>query len=211
MAGLVASAMGDSAVYLLGATSDSGLNSKGAFLLQWTWIQWLKENGCESYDLGGIDPERNPGVYHFKSGLAGLDVTAGLPAGRLQQCIVVGRRKSWPGSARAIAPRNRDLAGSTAAPAASGQNLTSGQFSANRRFLHEHKTGGFESIGRTPGWREFAQVRWTSPRREEHTAPCWRCCGIDCEGRSRVCRIHVRKLEWPDHPRSLATSSGGVL
>jgi lipid II:glycine glycyltransferase (peptidoglycan interpeptide bridge formation enzyme) len=74
VAGLVASAMGDSAIYLLGATSADGLNSKGAYLLQWTMIQWLKENGFRWYDLGGIDPERNPGVYHFKSGLSGADV-----------------------------------------------------------------------------------------------------------------------------------------
>jgi lipid II:glycine glycyltransferase (peptidoglycan interpeptide bridge formation enzyme) len=75
VAGLVASAMGDSAIYLLGATSDDGLNSRGAYLLQWTLIEWLKENGFKWYDLGGIDPERNPGVYHFKRGLSGTDVT----------------------------------------------------------------------------------------------------------------------------------------
>jgi lipid II:glycine glycyltransferase (peptidoglycan interpeptide bridge formation enzyme) len=74
VAGLVASTMGDSAIYLLGATSDQGLNSKGAYLLQWTLINWLKENGIRWYDLGGIDPERNPGVYHFKRGLSGTDV-----------------------------------------------------------------------------------------------------------------------------------------
>jgi lipid II:glycine glycyltransferase (peptidoglycan interpeptide bridge formation enzyme) len=74
VAGLVASAMGDSAIYLLGATSDEGLNSKGAYLLQWTLIKWLKENGIRWYDLGGIDPEGNPGVYHFKRGFSGLDV-----------------------------------------------------------------------------------------------------------------------------------------
>ena len=74
VSGLVASAMGGSAIYLLGATSDSGLNSKGAYLLQWTMIQWLKENGIRWYDLGGIDPEQNPGVYHFKKGLSGQDV-----------------------------------------------------------------------------------------------------------------------------------------
>jgi lipid II:glycine glycyltransferase (peptidoglycan interpeptide bridge formation enzyme) len=73
VAGLVASAMGDSAIYLLGATSDNGLNSKGAYLLQWTLICWLKERGVKWYDLGGIDPERNPGVYHFKRGLSGID------------------------------------------------------------------------------------------------------------------------------------------
>jgi lipid II:glycine glycyltransferase (peptidoglycan interpeptide bridge formation enzyme) len=74
VAGLVASAMGDSAIYLLGATSDDGLNAKGAYLLQWTLIQWLNENGFKSYDLGGIDPEGNPGVYSFKRGMSGADV-----------------------------------------------------------------------------------------------------------------------------------------
>jgi lipid II:glycine glycyltransferase (peptidoglycan interpeptide bridge formation enzyme) len=74
VAGIVSSAMGDSANYLLGATSDQGLTYKGAYLLQWTQIQWLKENNFKWYDLGGIDPERNPGVYHFKSGLSGMDV-----------------------------------------------------------------------------------------------------------------------------------------
>ncbi len=75
VAGIVASAMGDSAIYLLGATSDDGLNSKGAYLLQWTMIQWLKENGFKFYDLGGIDPEGNPGVYSFKKGFSGADVS----------------------------------------------------------------------------------------------------------------------------------------
>jgi hypothetical protein len=74
VAGIVASAMGDSAVYVLGATSDEGLSSKGAYLLQWTLISWLREKGVRWYDLGGIDPEGNPGVYHFKRGLSGVDV-----------------------------------------------------------------------------------------------------------------------------------------
>jgi Acetyltransferase (GNAT) domain len=75
VSGLVASAMGDSAIYLLGATSDDGLNAKGAYLLQWTLIRWLKQNGFRCYDLGGIDPEDNPGVYLFKRGLSGADVS----------------------------------------------------------------------------------------------------------------------------------------
>ena len=75
VAALVVSAMGDSAIYLLGATSDAGLNAKGAYLLQWTMICWLKEQGIKSYDLGGIDPEGNPGVYYFKRGFSGVDCT----------------------------------------------------------------------------------------------------------------------------------------
>ena len=74
VAGVVASAMGDSAIYLLGATSDDGLKSKGAYLLHWTMIQWLKSNGIRWYDLGGIDPEGNPGVYSFKKGFSGVDI-----------------------------------------------------------------------------------------------------------------------------------------
>jgi lipid II:glycine glycyltransferase (peptidoglycan interpeptide bridge formation enzyme) len=74
VAGLVVSAIGDSAIYLLGATSDEGLNSKGSYLLHWTMIQWLKEKGIRWYDLGGIDPIGNPGVYSFKKGFSGADV-----------------------------------------------------------------------------------------------------------------------------------------
>jgi hypothetical protein len=74
VAGLVGSAMGDSGIYLHGATSDEGLNLKGAYLLQWRMIRWLKENGVRYYNLGGINPETNPGVYHFKQGLSGQDV-----------------------------------------------------------------------------------------------------------------------------------------
>ena len=81
VAGLVASAVGDTAIYLLGATSDDGLKSRGSYLLQWTLMQWLKENGVRWYDLGGIDPDQNPGVYHFKKGMSGLDVVHINPLG----------------------------------------------------------------------------------------------------------------------------------
>lgn len=74
VAGLVVSAHGDSAIYLLGATGDAGLRARGAYLLQWTAIAWLKERGIRWYDLGGIDPEGNPGVYYFKRGFSGADV-----------------------------------------------------------------------------------------------------------------------------------------
>ena len=79
VAGVVASAMGDSAIYLLGATSDDGLKAKGSYLLQWTLVQSLKEVGIRRYDLGGIDPNGNPGVYQFKRGFSGADVTQLTP------------------------------------------------------------------------------------------------------------------------------------
>src|SRR5262249_48926039 len=67
LAGMIISSLGENGIYLLGATSDEGMKSKGSYLLQWRAAQLLKERGCRWYDLGGINPERNPGVYHFKS------------------------------------------------------------------------------------------------------------------------------------------------
>jgi lipid II:glycine glycyltransferase (peptidoglycan interpeptide bridge formation enzyme) len=76
---LVGTSVGETGVYLLGATSNEGMKHKGAYLLQWRMIQLLKERGCKYYDLGGINPESNPGVYHFKSGFGGEDITFTQP------------------------------------------------------------------------------------------------------------------------------------
>jgi hypothetical protein len=73
LAGLVGAGIGDTGIYLLGATSSEGMKAKGSYLLQWRMMQWLRESGCRWYDLGGINPERNPGVFHFKSGLGGAE------------------------------------------------------------------------------------------------------------------------------------------
>ena len=68
-AGVVCTAMGRKAIYLLGATNNEGMKNKSSYLLQWRVLQWLKEIDCHWYDLHGINPEKNPGVYEFKSGL----------------------------------------------------------------------------------------------------------------------------------------------
>ena len=70
-AGAIFSAIGNTAVYLVGATSNAGMKSNGSYIIQWTFIKWLKENGFRYFDLNGINPEVNPGTYHFKRGLAG--------------------------------------------------------------------------------------------------------------------------------------------
>lgn len=75
VSGLVCSAIGESAIYLLGATTEGGMKVKASYLLQWTMIRLLKERHIHFYDLGGIDPEANPGVYHFKSGFSGADAS----------------------------------------------------------------------------------------------------------------------------------------
>lgn len=69
--GLISSAIGRMAIYLFGATSTAGMKSRGSYLLQWKFIEWLKLNLVPRYDLNGINPETNPGTYKFKSDLAG--------------------------------------------------------------------------------------------------------------------------------------------
>ena len=74
VAGLVGSAFGDTGIYLFGATNTKGMTARGSYLLQWRMIQWLKQRGVRHYDLNGINPATNPGVYQFKCGLSGEDV-----------------------------------------------------------------------------------------------------------------------------------------
>lgn len=75
----VGSYIGDTAVYLLGASSHDGNALKASYILQWNTILTARERGCKWYDLGGIDPDGNQGVYHFKKGFNGTDVTAAGP------------------------------------------------------------------------------------------------------------------------------------
>jgi lipid II:glycine glycyltransferase (peptidoglycan interpeptide bridge formation enzyme) len=79
IAGHISSMLGDTCVYLLGASSEQALKTKAAYLLQWHTIKAAKEKGCHWYDLGGIDPQSNPGVYHFKQGMGGEEVAAPGP------------------------------------------------------------------------------------------------------------------------------------
>jgi lipid II:glycine glycyltransferase (peptidoglycan interpeptide bridge formation enzyme) len=94
VSGLVVSAMGDSAIYLLGATSDDGLKSKGAYLLHWAMIQWLKENGVRWYDLGGVDPIANPGGYSFKKGFSGSEICQVSPLVASESAVSSGIAKA---------------------------------------------------------------------------------------------------------------------
>lgn len=79
VAGHIGAFHGDTAVYLLGATSDEGLKCNASYFLQWQVIEYAKQRGCRWYDLGGIDREKNPTVYEFKSRMGGVDVSAPGP------------------------------------------------------------------------------------------------------------------------------------
>lgn len=71
VAGIAVSLFGNTAHYLLGATGNAGTQLRASYLLQWTAIRWARESGAALYDLHGVDPDRDPGVHHFKQGLAG--------------------------------------------------------------------------------------------------------------------------------------------
>ncbi len=92
-AGLVTSMLGDTAVYLLAASNDVGRETNAAYILQWKAIEAAIARGCRWYDLGGINPEGNPGVYQFKSGMGGFE------------CTAPGPYELGPGGARAGAVR----------------------------------------------------------------------------------------------------------
>jgi len=74
IAATIVSAIGSMGIYLLGATGDKWSNLKGSYLTHWEMMTWLKKQGYKIYDLGGINPIDNPGVYTFKVGFSGQDV-----------------------------------------------------------------------------------------------------------------------------------------
>jgi lipid II:glycine glycyltransferase (peptidoglycan interpeptide bridge formation enzyme) len=67
----VCSTIGKTGLFLFGATNELGMETKASYLIHWSIIQWLREEGCTYYDLNGINPTSNPGTYQFKAGLCG--------------------------------------------------------------------------------------------------------------------------------------------
>lgn len=85
LAGIMVFAVGKTAWYLYGASSDVKRNLMASYGVQWKAIQWAKERGCTVYDMWGI-PDAEPdqleaqfetrsdglwGVYGFKRGWGG--------------------------------------------------------------------------------------------------------------------------------------------
>ncbi|MGI0084693.1 MAG: lipid II:glycine glycyltransferase FemX [Nitrososphaerales archaeon] len=87
--GLICSAIGNKAIYLFGATSNSGMKSRGSYLLHWKLLETSKQQRIAVYDLNGINPVRNPGTYKFKRDFAGSN-------GR--DVRFLGRFESHPGN-----------------------------------------------------------------------------------------------------------------
>jgi lipid II:glycine glycyltransferase (peptidoglycan interpeptide bridge formation enzyme) len=85
LAGLMAFAVGQTAAYLYGASSNEERQRMPTYAVQCAAIQWAKEKGCHWYDLWGVPdaPEDELeanfndrsdglwGVYRFKRGFGG--------------------------------------------------------------------------------------------------------------------------------------------
>lgn len=71
---IVWSQIGGTPIITFSATGDQGLNLNSSYLLRWTMLERLKERGYLFLDQGGIDPESNPGGYHYKAGFGGQEV-----------------------------------------------------------------------------------------------------------------------------------------
>lgn len=77
VSGLIGVAIGNTGLALIGGTTAVGLQCapNSYYLLMWKMCEWAKRVGCRWFDLGGINPDTNPGCYQFKSGLRGSEVT----------------------------------------------------------------------------------------------------------------------------------------
>jgi len=99
VSGHVSSLLGDTAVNLFRANTKAALSTRVSYRIQWDGICYAHEQGCRWYDLGGIDPVENPGVYSFKKGMGGEDVTAPGPfeycPNGLRRVVVSGCEKVY--------------------------------------------------------------------------------------------------------------------
>jgi peptidoglycan pentaglycine glycine transferase (the first glycine) len=85
LAGLMAFALGPSAWYFYGASSDAHRNLMAPYAVQWAAMRWAKARGCSTYDLWGVPDQDQEtleseftdcsdglwGVYRFKRGFGG--------------------------------------------------------------------------------------------------------------------------------------------
>lgn len=67
--------------YLQGASSNENRNLMATYLLQWEGIRWAKDSGCRLYDFRAVpdllrEDQDMYGVYRFKEGFGGRQVTA---------------------------------------------------------------------------------------------------------------------------------------
>lgn len=75
VAGVLVLRCGNSLHYFWGASNRSFSYQSPSEAVQWAVIEWACEKGIKTYDLEGIDPKKNPGVYRFKHKIGGVEIT----------------------------------------------------------------------------------------------------------------------------------------
>ncbi|MFC1761591.1 lipid II:glycine glycyltransferase FemX [Planctomycetota bacterium] len=70
----VNSYLGDTALGLFQATSEEGFSLGASYQAWWQTFVAARNAGMKRYDMGGIDPEKNPNVYKFKARMGGDEV-----------------------------------------------------------------------------------------------------------------------------------------
>jgi len=93
--------IGNRACDYLAAATEKGLETRASYAVLWKIFQHCREQGIEFYDLGGIDPWANPGVYTFKKETGAREVEflgewdwATSPALRFLGNWAIGRRQN---------------------------------------------------------------------------------------------------------------------
>lgn len=71
---ILGSAVGNKGIFILGGTNEVGLKHKASYLTPWLLIKWMKDADLRWCDLGGYNPDTNPGTAKFKEGFNGMDV-----------------------------------------------------------------------------------------------------------------------------------------
>ena len=86
---------GTSLHYMWGATNRKFAKKNIGHIIQWEIMKWAVDQGLERYDLEGIDPKKNKGVYEFKRKMGGKEIT--LPETRVYTLNLRGKIALWVG------------------------------------------------------------------------------------------------------------------
>jgi|APSaa5957512535_1039671.scaffolds.fasta_scaffold06054_7 lipid II:glycine glycyltransferase (peptidoglycan interpeptide bridge formation enzyme) len=73
-AGVFVMRVGKQVHYIWGGVDRKYSKLRAGEAVQWAVMQWAINEGCELYDLEGIDPVNNPGTYQFKKKMGGREV-----------------------------------------------------------------------------------------------------------------------------------------
>jgi len=66
---LVSIEHGDTAIYLIGTTTNEGKKYQTNYVLFWEAILQAQRNGCQWFDIGGLNETTTKGIKQFKEGL----------------------------------------------------------------------------------------------------------------------------------------------